>query len=177
MVDPNRKINRLVDRDVNFLESCEQEFAGRFTDDDPEFMAHCSKPLPEPPIVENWMGGGGGGGSGGGFAGGGGGGGHHPYNRYNGHRRGGGDRGWQRRGGAGYHNNQDRGFRDNRRHNRYDPRERRDRDRYEGGRESGPGFGGQKRSHDHNPRSDPPNNEPPMKVRRDYGNFVPASKD
>lgn len=109
MVDPNRKINRLVERDLNFLESCELEFADRFTDDDPEFMAHCSKPVPEPPIVENWMGGGGGGG---GFQGGGGGG--HPYhNRYNGHRRGGGDRGWQRRGGAGYHNNQDRGFRGN----------------------------------------------------------------
>ncbi|XP_043649883.1 rRNA 2'-O-methyltransferase fibrillarin [Drosophila teissieri] len=173
MVDPNRKINRLVERDVNFLESCELEFADRFTDDDPEFMAHCSKPVPEPPIVENWMGGGGGGGGGSGFQGGGGGG--HPYhNRYNGHRRGGGDRGWQRRGGAGYHNNQDRGFRDNRRNNRYDPRDRRD--RYEGGGGSG-GSGGYQRSHDHNQRNDPPNNEPPMKVRRDYGNFVPASKD
>jgi len=112
MVDPNRKINRLVERDVNFLESCELEFAGRFTDEDSEFMAHCSKPLPEPPIVENWMGGGGGGFQGGGGGGGGGHGhGHHHNNRYNGNRRGGGDRGWQRRGGAGYHNNQDRGFR------------------------------------------------------------------
>ncbi|EDW50182.1 protein FAM98B [Drosophila sechellia] len=170
MVDPNRKINRLVERDLNFLESCELEFADRFTDDDPEFMAHCSKPVPEPPIVENWMGGGGGGG---GFQGGGGGG-HSYHNRYNGHRRGGGDRGWQRRGGAGYHNNRDRGFRDNRRNNRYDPIERRD--RYEGGGGSG-GSGGYKRSHDHNQRNDTPNNEPPMKVRRDYGNFVPASKD
>ncbi|KAH8345781.1 hypothetical protein KR067_004280 [Drosophila pandora] len=166
MVDPNRKINRLADRDISFLEECELEFTGRFTDDDPEFMAHCSKPFPDPPIVENWTGGGGGGGGGGSSgrdAG-------YPYkhhNRFNGHHQRGGDRGWHRRGGGGNYNHHDRGFRDNRRNNRYDNRDRRDRG-------DGDGSGGYKRTHD---RRDSPNNEPPMKVRRDYGNFVPASKD
>lgn len=107
MVDPNRKINRLPDKDVNFLEECESEFAQRYTKDDAEFMAHCAKPVPEPPLVDNWMsGGGGGGGPGGGGASGYSGG---YNNRYNGgQRRGGGDRGWQRRGGGGGYNN-DRG--------------------------------------------------------------------
>lgn len=103
MVDPNRKINRLPDKDVNFLEECESEFALRYTKDDAEFMAHCAKPVPEPPLVDNWMSGGGGGGPPGGSSGGG-------YsssynNRYNGGNRrggGGGDRGWHRRGGGGY---------------------------------------------------------------------------
>ncbi|KAH8274935.1 hypothetical protein KR018_001302 [Drosophila ironensis] len=203
MVDPNRKINRLVDRDVGFLEECELEFSGRFTEDDPDFMAHCSKPLPDPPIVENWASGGGGGGG----AGRGGGrdgrdGGYHPYrshNRFNGNNQRG---GWQRRErGGGYHNNHDRGFRgksstpqstsytvnyaqspDNRRHNRYDHRDRRDRhdSREEGSGGGGGGGGGggsgggYKRSFN---RQDSNHDQPPMKVRRDYGNFVPASKD
>lgn len=54
MVDPNRKINRLTDKDVEFLEECEREFALRYTEDDKEFMEHCSKPLDDPPIIENW---------------------------------------------------------------------------------------------------------------------------
>lgn len=99
MVDPNRKINRLSDKDISFLEECEEEFGARYTEDDVEFMAHCAKPVPDPPLIENWS-------SGSGAPGGGGGGGYSsPYNnRYNGgQRRGGGDRGWQRRGG-GYNN-------------------------------------------------------------------------
>lgn len=107
MVDPNRKINRLPDKDVNFLEECESEFALRYTKDDDEFMAHCAKPAPEPPLVDNWTSGGGGGGPPGGNSGGGYSGSYN--NRYNGgHRRGGGDRGWHRRGGGGGYNN-DRG--------------------------------------------------------------------
>lgn len=107
MVDPNRKINRLPDKDVNFLEECESEFALRYTKDDDEFMAHCAKPAPEPPLVDNWTSGGGGGPPGGNSGGGGYSGSYN--NRYNGgHRRGGGDRGWHRRGGGGGYNN-DRG--------------------------------------------------------------------
>ncbi|EDW69765.1 RNA guanine-N7 methyltransferase activating subunit [Drosophila virilis] len=170
MVDPNRKINRLSDRDVKFLDECESEFASRYTTDDAEFMAHCSKPEPEPPLVDNWMsgGGGGGGGSGGGADDGY----TSPFNnRYNGgQRRGGGDRGWQRRGG-GYNNhnsNNERGFRDQRR-NRYEAR---------GG--GGGGGGGDRtleRSYQHRSRNESPQGGSPMHVRRDYGNFVPASKD
>ncbi|XP_032599172.1 ATP-dependent RNA helicase laf-1 [Drosophila grimshawi] len=167
MVDPNRKINRLSDKDTSFLDECEAEFALRYTTDDVEFMAHCAKADPEPPLVENWMGGGGGGGdrAGAGFSG-------QYNNRYNGgQRRGGGDRGWQRRGG--YNHYKDRGFRDNRR-NRNEPYQRRDR----GG--SGGDFNSERhmeyRNRNHNEPAAPQSGSP-MKVRRDYGNFVPASKD
>ncbi|XP_030372996.1 RNA-binding protein cabeza [Scaptodrosophila lebanonensis] len=176
MVDPNRKINRVTETDIDFLEACEEEFALRYTDDDPEFMAHCSKPLPDPPLVENWQNGNG---SGGGGGGGGGGSGHY-NNRYNGHRRGG-DRGWQRRsGGGGYHNNdRDRGYRDNRNrpNHRYEPSARRDRYREQdrngavynerNNEQSGSSRGGGAGS----------GSGSPLKVRRDYGKFVPASKD
>ncbi|KAH8407855.1 hypothetical protein KR215_007356 [Drosophila sulfurigaster] len=166
MVDPNRKINRLPEKDVSFLEECESEFALRYTTDDAEFMAHCAKPVPEPPLVDNWMSGGGGGGSGGG----GGGGGHNSYNnRYNGgQRRGGGNRGWHRRGGGGH----DR-YRDNRNY-RHEEYPRRDRGGGGGGRDGGGGYGD--RRHRNEPSQSGPTG-PPMNVRRDYGNFVPASRD
>ncbi|TMW44642.1 hypothetical protein DOY81_010278 [Sarcophaga bullata] len=60
MVDPNRKINRLTDKDIEFLEECEREFGLRYTEEDADFMEHCTKPLDDPPIVENWNFGGGG---------------------------------------------------------------------------------------------------------------------
>ncbi|KAL7731721.1 hypothetical protein ACLKA6_018083 [Drosophila palustris] len=159
MVDPNRKINRMPDKDINFLDECESEFALRYTADDAEFMAHCAKPVPEPPLVDNWMSGGGAGGGGGG----GGRGGGSPYNnRYSGgQRRGGGDRNWGRRGGGGYQPDR---FRDNRRH-RHEEYPRRDHG---------------ERSYERRPRQETQQQEQrgsPMNVRRDYGNFVPASRD
>lgn len=54
MVDPNRKINRLTDKDIKFLDECEEEFAYRFTSEDEEFVNYCSQPVPEPPVVPNW---------------------------------------------------------------------------------------------------------------------------
>ncbi|XP_055382798.1 RNA guanine-N7 methyltransferase activating subunit [Condylostylus longicornis] len=54
MVDPNRKINRLTDKDIEFLDECEEEFAYRYTENDEEFVAHCQKELTDPPIVEPW---------------------------------------------------------------------------------------------------------------------------
>lgn len=91
MVDPNRKINRLSDKDISFLEECEEEFGARYTEDDAEFMAHCAKPAPDPPVIENWLGGRSSPGLGGGpfFS---------LYNHNGEQRRGGGARGWQRRG-------------------------------------------------------------------------------
>ncbi|XP_075164445.1 uncharacterized protein LOC142237018 [Haematobia irritans] len=148
MVDPNRKINRLTDNDLEFLEECEREFSVRYTDSDAEFMQHCSRPLPDPPIIENWSSGGGSGGfREGGESG--------SRNHHRGWRRGHG-------GGGGNHRNyrQRRGGRGGggRFHNGYDNRDR----PY------------------NNPRHDQHqsnSNHPPMNVRRDYGNFVAASKD
>lgn len=54
MVDPNRKINRLTDKDIEFLDECEEEFAFRFTNEDEEFVKYCSQPVPDPPVVSNW---------------------------------------------------------------------------------------------------------------------------
>lgn len=52
MVDPNRKINRLSDNDISFLDLCEEKFANRFTESDEQFQAHCQKQLPLlPPVL------------------------------------------------------------------------------------------------------------------------------
>ncbi|TDG47172.1 hypothetical protein AWZ03_006437 [Drosophila navojoa] len=163
MVDPNRKINRLSDKDIRFLEECEEEFGARYTEDDDEFMAHCAKPLPDPPLIENWLSGSGapGGGGGGGFS----------NNRYNGgHRRGGGDRGWQRRG-YNYNNHNNNNDRRDHRRNNYEAYPRRDRG---GGNK---GDRSSERHYQHRSRNESQQGGAPMQVRRDYGNFVPASKD
>ncbi|XP_073840139.1 uncharacterized protein [Musca autumnalis] len=143
MVDPNRKINRLTDRDLEFLEECEREFGLRYSEEDSEFMEHCAKPLPDPPVVENWSFGDGGGGR------------NHNQNRGGGNR---GPRGWRGHGG----NNR------NFRHRR-------------GGRGGGSGrYQNGYDSRDQNyrrEREQPYPQHPPMNVRRDYGNFVAASKD
>ncbi|XP_068146316.1 RNA guanine-N7 methyltransferase activating subunit-like [Drosophila tropicalis] len=191
MVDPNRKINLQV-IDSSLLEDYEEEFAYRFTDDDPEFMAHCRNPVPDPPLVENWAGGGG-------FSSGGGG--HDTYyNRWQ--RRGGGyNRGWQRRagggggGGGGYqnsyynHNNErpyhiDRRNRDESRNEWNGGRERTGERTYDhrsrhsyGPDRSGGGSGGSGYRGGNTSRSGGSSSNDPMRVRRDYGNFVPASKD
>lgn len=55
MVDPHRKINILTEDQQNFIEDCEEEFRGRFTEDDEEFMAYCQKPRPPPPILDPWL--------------------------------------------------------------------------------------------------------------------------
>lgn len=160
MVDPNRKINRFTDRDIEFLEECEREFGTRYSEEDAEFMEHCSKPLADPPILENFSqsGSGGHGGNSGG----------HPYQH---HRRGGhshqqnrgGNRGWRGYGGGGGGGGGNRNFRPRR-----------------GGRGGGRYYGDQNgyEHHDQGPRREPyPSNRPPMNVRRDYGNFVAASKE
>ncbi|XP_037931365.1 uncharacterized protein LOC119666152 [Teleopsis dalmanni] len=55
MVDPNRKINRLTERDIEFLDECEEKFANRFTEEDEEFVNHCNNHKNViPPILENW---------------------------------------------------------------------------------------------------------------------------
>lgn len=154
MVDPNRKINRLTDKDIQFLDECQEEFANRFTDEDVEFSNHCSKPLADPPIVENW-----------GFSGAGnnhrGGGQRNNYGGGNRYNRG----GWNNRGrdrgerayrgsGANYH-----------RHNK---------------RRHNDGIEIYGRFHEGNERERSQRDErphQPMNIRRDYGNFVPASKD
>lgn len=51
MVDPNRKINRLSETDISFLDICEEKFENRFTDSDEQFTAHCKKPTVEPPVL------------------------------------------------------------------------------------------------------------------------------
>uniref|UniRef100_W8BEG4 RNMT-activating mini protein n=1 Tax=Ceratitis capitata TaxID=7213 RepID=W8BEG4_CERCA len=153
MVDPNRKINRFTDRDIEFLDECEEEFANRFTDADIDFVNHCSKPLADPPIVENWSFSG----AGNNYRGGGGGqrgnysGGNRGYNRggWNKWGRDRGDNKGYRGGGGGQpyrHNNRRYNDKPYERHNR----------------------GG-------NDRDERPHQ--PMNIRRDYGNFVPASKD
>lgn len=157
MVDPNRKINRLTDKDIEFLEECEREFGLRYTEEDSDFMDHCSKPLDDPPIVENWNFGGGGdnnsrndGGS-------------RNYNRGSNRH----NRNWRGYPGGDHHRQKDRSFRPRR------------------------GFGGGGEGYHRNERQDlnnqynPPhrpsfnqnNNHTPMNVRRDYNNFVAASKD
>ncbi|XP_061396357.1 RNA guanine-N7 methyltransferase activating subunit [Musca vetustissima] len=152
MVDPNRKINRLTDRDLEFLEECEREFGLRYSEEDAEFMEHCSKPLPDPPVVDNWQFGGGDGGG---------------NRNHNQHRGGGGNRshrGWRGSGdrGGGHHRN----FRHRR-----------------GGRGGGGRYQNGYESRDHSQpsyrreRDQPYPPQPPMNVRRDYGNFVAASKD
>ncbi|XP_018787897.1 PREDICTED: RNMT-activating mini protein [Bactrocera latifrons] len=144
MVDPNRKINRLTDKDIQFLDECQEEFANRFTDEDVEFSNHCSKPLADPPIVENW----GFAGTGNNYRGGG------RYNRggWNNRGRDRGERG--HRGGGGPYQRHN-----NRRHNEkvYDRN-------FHGGSER------ERSDRDERPHQ-------PMNIRRDYGNFVPASKD
>lgn len=55
MVDPHRKINILTEDQQNFIEECEEEFRGRFTDEDQEFVAHCKKPQLPPPIQDPWF--------------------------------------------------------------------------------------------------------------------------
>lgn len=120
MVDPHRKINILSEDQQNFIEDCEEEFRGRFTEDDEEFMAYCKKARPTPPIMDPWVtrrnynqhrGGGGGGGDGGNHNRG-----HHhnrPYYHHGGGRndryhhrggrhRGGGGGGYSGGGGGGY---------------------------------------------------------------------------
>lgn len=153
MVDPNRKINRLTDRDLEFLEECEREFSLRYTEEDAEFMDHCSKPLPDPPIVDNWSFGGGGGG-GQGFRDGGDG----ARNQHRGGNRN--QRGWRGHGGGGNH------------HRNY-------RHRRGGGGRAQNGYDGRDYpQHSYRRERDQPYpNHPPMNVRRDYGNFVAASKD
>ncbi|XP_005187547.1 RNA guanine-N7 methyltransferase activating subunit [Musca domestica] len=147
MVDPNRKINRLTDSDLEFLEECEREFGLRYSEEDAEFMEHCSKPLPDPPIVENWSSGGDGG---------------RNHNQHRGGNRN--QRGWRGGpGGGGGGNNR------NYRHRR-------------GGRGGGNRFqnGYESRGssqHNYRRERDPYPTQPPMNVRRDYGNFVAASKD
>ncbi|XP_050079368.1 RNA guanine-N7 methyltransferase activating subunit [Anopheles maculipalpis] len=68
MVDPKRHINILSPEEQAFMEECENEFTGRFTDLDEEFMAHCQRESKPPPVVHPWNsrrgGGGGGGGNG-----------------------------------------------------------------------------------------------------------------
>lgn len=151
MVDPNRKINRLTDRDLEFLEECEREFSLRYTEEDAEFMDHCSKPLPDPPIVDNWSFGGGGGQ---GFRDGGDG----ARNQHRGGNRN--QRGWRGHGGGGNH------------HRNY-------RHRRGGGGRAQNGYDGRDYpQHSYRRERDQPYpNHPPMNVRRDYGNFVAASKD
>lgn len=51
MVDPNRKINRLSETDISFLDICEEKFENRFTDTDDQFNAHCKKPTVDPPVI------------------------------------------------------------------------------------------------------------------------------
>ncbi|XP_067645035.1 RNA guanine-N7 methyltransferase activating subunit [Eurosta solidaginis] len=147
MVDPNRKINRLTEKDIEFLDECQEEFENRFTKHDEEFALHCSKPLPDPPIIENW----GFSGTGNSYRGGG------QRNNYGGNRytRG----GWNKRGrdrgyrGGGGGN---QSYRNNYRHfnnrNPYDRNQRRENEQEEPKRE-------------------------PINIRRDYGNFVRASKE
>lgn len=55
MVDPHRKINILTEDQQNFIEDCEEEFRGRFTEADEEYMAYCQKPRPPPPILDPWL--------------------------------------------------------------------------------------------------------------------------
>ncbi|XP_017862999.1 PREDICTED: uncharacterized protein LOC108613789 [Drosophila arizonae] len=164
MVDPNRKINRLSDKDISFLEECEEEFGARYTEDDVEFMAHCAKPVPDPPVIENWLCGRSSPGLGGGpfFS---------LYN-YNGEqRRGGGARGWQRRGYNNHNSHNSNKDRRDHRRNRYESYPRRDRGDGDGGNRSS------ERNYQHRSRNEPQQGGSPMQVRRDYGNFVPASKD
>ncbi|KAL5291526.1 hypothetical protein ACFFRR_010750 [Megaselia abdita] len=51
MVDPNRKINRLSETDISFLDICEEKFENRFTDSDEQFTEHCKRPTLEPPVI------------------------------------------------------------------------------------------------------------------------------
>lgn len=51
MVDPNRKINLPSESEISFLQLCEEKFKNRYTEDDPQFMEHCQKPVPEPPVL------------------------------------------------------------------------------------------------------------------------------
>ncbi|XP_013115717.1 protein FAM98B [Stomoxys calcitrans] len=152
MVDPNRKINRLTDRDIEFLEECEREFSMRYTNEDAEFMEHCSKPLPDPPIVDNWTFVSGGGGSG--FRDGGSGE-SRARNHHRSWRRGHGEGGG---GGTGPHRNFRHRRGGGRFQNGYDNRDR----------GSHSGHRGSQQQHAYHA---------PMNVRRDYGNFVAASKD
>lgn len=97
MVDPNRKINRLTEKDIEFLDECEEEFKNRYTNDDEEFVNHCKKEIPLPPIVDPWNKGkqnyDGRGGGGGGYR-------NNQRNRYNHHHRGN-SYNYNRRGGGG----------------------------------------------------------------------------
>ncbi|XP_017479151.1 PREDICTED: RNMT-activating mini protein [Rhagoletis zephyria] len=149
MVDPNRKINRLTEKDIEFLDECQEEFSNRFTDEDADFYNHCSKPLADPPIVENW-----------GYSGS-----SNSYRGSSGQRNnyGGGSKynrgGWNKRGrdhahGRGFRVGGGQLYRRNRLFND-NPTDR----NFRGGN------GREERPHQ------------PMNVRRDYGNFVPASKD
>ncbi|XP_054735468.1 RNA guanine-N7 methyltransferase activating subunit [Anastrepha obliqua] len=141
MVDPNRKINRLTEKDIEFLDECQDEFENRFTDEDAEYINHCSKPLPDPPIIENW-----------GFSGagyghrGGGGGQRNSYSRNK----------WNKRGqDRHYHGGGNQSYRYNKRRVNNEPYNV----NFRGGH-----------SREERPHK-------PMDIRRDYGNFVPASKD
>uniref|UniRef100_A0A1A9UVT7 Uncharacterized protein n=1 Tax=Glossina austeni TaxID=7395 RepID=A0A1A9UVT7_GLOAU len=136
MVDPNRKINRLTDKDVEFLVECEEEFGDRYSHDDDEFMAHCAKPSAAPPIVENW--------SAAVYGVGNSGAGNHHNNRSGPGRH---QRSWR----GGNHNFW-KGNYDNRRHN-------------------------DNRDNHQNRYKIYQKDRRPMNIRRDYNNFVAASKD
>lgn len=51
MVDPNRKINRLSETDISFLDVCEEKFENRFSDSDEQFISHVQKSTPDPPVI------------------------------------------------------------------------------------------------------------------------------
>lgn len=147
MVDPNRKINRLTDKDIEFLEECEQEFGLRYSEEDAEFIEHCLEPLDDPPIIENWNFGGGDG----------------SRNEGCGRHRGGfkHQRNWRGNSSEGSHGGGGRGYKT--RNHRY----RRSPDiRY--GPTTRPSFNQQPNSS---------SNSPSMNIRRDYNNFVAASKE
>ncbi|XP_011304418.1 RNMT-activating mini protein [Fopius arisanus] len=44
----------LSEEQQNFLESCEEEFKNRFTDDDPDFVKFVETERQKPPIVDPW---------------------------------------------------------------------------------------------------------------------------
>ncbi|XP_026481635.1 RNMT-activating mRNA cap methyltransferase subunit-like [Ctenocephalides felis] len=125
MVDPHRKINNLTEEHRAFLAECEQEFADRYTENDPEFKTYLEKKPSVPPIVDPWQG--------------------SQKRTYDNHRGGRGRGYFRHRGGGGrYNNNRDGGGGGYHRQNNYQG------DNYNNHRGGGGGgFGGYYRRNPH----------------------------
>lgn len=52
--DSNATIFKLTEKQVEFLESCEKEFANRYTDEDPDYIIVKETGIEPPPIMDPW---------------------------------------------------------------------------------------------------------------------------